>query len=133
MNVPVFIDISYEEQAEELRAYFKSLGADIAAERSEKGLEDDLTHIIAVCDASFTSGDATEADVEGIMNGIVSMLALCSGDKSEQLILAFCEQLSKAPKTDKGLVAMKVLWTLYQVKYLLKHFYFHDIMTPFIY
>ena len=64
MNVPVFIDISYEEQAEELRAYFKSLGADIAAERSDKGLEDDLTHIIAVCDASFTNGEATEADVE---------------------------------------------------------------------
>merc|ERR1719431_146673 len=31
------------------------------------------------------------------MNGIVSMLALCSGDKSESLILSFCEKLSKAP------------------------------------
>jgi len=38
MNVPVFIDISLEEQAEELRAYFKSLGAEISEERSEKGL-----------------------------------------------------------------------------------------------
>ena len=39
MNVPVFIDISLEEQAEELRAHFKSLGADISEERSEAGLE----------------------------------------------------------------------------------------------
>ena len=60
------------------------------------------------------------------MNGIVSMLALCSGDKSEQLILAFCEQLSKAPSTDKGLVAMKVLWTLYQVTKL-QYLQFHSI------
>eukprot|EP00091_Calanus_sinicus_P012057 TRINITY_DN27202_c0_g1_i1.p1 TRINITY_DN27202_c0_g1~~TRINITY_DN27202_c0_g1_i1.p1 ORF type:complete len:137 (-),score=42.63 TRINITY_DN27202_c0_g1_i1:193-579(-) len=98
MNVPVFIDISLEERAEELRAYFKSLGAEISEERSEKGLEDDLHKIIGVCDASFK--EATESEVEGIMNGIVSMLALCSGDKSESLILSFCEKLSKAPTTE---------------------------------
>ena len=115
MNVPVFIDITYEEQAEELRAYFKGLGADISAERSAEGLEEDLSKIIAVCETSFTAPEATETDVEGIMNGIVSMLALCSGDKNESLVLAFCEKLSKAPTTDMGLVAMKVLWTLYQV------------------
>lgn len=114
MNVPVFIDITYEEQAEELRAYFKGLGADISAERSADGLEEDLSKIIAVCETSFTAPEATETDVEGIMNGIVSMLALCSGDKNESLVLAFCEKLSKAPTTDMGLVAMKVLWTLYQ-------------------
>merc|ERR1719225_2158382 len=96
MNVPVFIDISLEEQAEELRVHFKSLGADISE-----------------CDASFKEGSET-TDVEGIMNGIVSMFALCSGDKSETLILSFCEQLSKAPTTELGLVSMKVLWTLYQ-------------------
>ena len=116
MNVPVFIDITYEEQAEELRAYFKGLGADISAERSAEGLEEDLSKIIAVCETSFTAPETTETDVEGIMNGIVSMLALCSGDKNESLVLAFCEKLSKAPTTDMGLVAMKVLWTLYQVK-----------------
>ena len=119
MNVPVFIDITYEEQAEELRAYFKSLGADIGAERSELGLEADLSAIIAVCEASFTAEGATETDVQGIMNGIVSMLALCSGDKTETLILAFCEKLSTAPNTEMRLVAMKVLATLLQVLNLL--------------
>ena len=66
MNVPVFIDISLEEQvvkaakicqkafvlnacflfqAVELRSYFKSLGAEITLERSEKGIEDDLVSL----------------------------------------------------------------------------------------
>merc|ERR1712055_720639 len=81
-------------------------------ERSEKGLEDDLHKIIGVCDASFK--EATESEVEGIMNGIVSMLALCSGDKTESLILAFCEKLSKAPNQEMSLVCLKVLWSLFQ-------------------
>ena len=37
MNVPVFIDISLEEQAEELRAWMKGQGAEISEERSEIG------------------------------------------------------------------------------------------------
>lgn len=114
MNVPVFIDISLEEQAEELRAWMKSQGAEISEERSENGLEEDLQKIISVCDVSFQPKDATEADIEGILNGIVSMLALCSGEKTEALILAFCEKLSKAPNQEMALVCLKVLWSLFQ-------------------
>jgi len=111
MNVPVFIDISLEEQGEELRAYFKSQGANISAERSELGLEDDLDKIISVCETCFTV--ATESQIEGILNGIVSMLALVSGDRRESLILSFCEKLSKAPTNSLGLVCLKVLWSLF--------------------
>ena len=64
MNVPVFIEIEVEEQAEELRAYFKSLGAEIAVERSDKGFEDDLHKIIGVCDACFK--DTNAKDVQGV-------------------------------------------------------------------
>ena len=35
--MPVFIDISLEEQAEELRAWMKGQGAEISEERSEIG------------------------------------------------------------------------------------------------
>jgi len=112
MNVPVFIDISLEEQAEELRAYFKSLGAEIAAERSEKGIEDDLHKIIGVCDAAFKDSNVREQQVQEVLNGIVSMLALV--EKSENLIVAFCEKLSKAPVNGVGLTCLKVLWSLYQ-------------------
>ena len=64
MNVPVFIEIDVAEQAEELRAYFKSLGAEIATERSDKGFEDDLHKIIGVSDACFKETNAK--DVQGV-------------------------------------------------------------------
>jgi len=113
MNVPVFIDISLEEQAEELRAYFKGLGAEISAERSDKGIEDDLHKIIGVCDACFK--DASNPNqIEEVLNGIVSMFALVTGEKSENLIVAFCEKLTKAPSNIVGLTCLKVLWSLYQ-------------------
>ncbi len=98
-------------QAEELRAYFKSLGDEISAERSPKGIEDDLHKIIGVCDAALqvrTDGQQqSAANVEEVLNGIVSMLA--TGDKSDNLILSFSEKLSKAPtENDIGLVCLKV-------------------------
>merc|ERR1719430_1204149 len=113
MNVPVFIDISLEEQAEELRAYFKSLGAEISLERSPKGLEDDLHKIIGVCDACFAS-DAAETEIEALLNSIVSVLIVVPvGDKTESLILAFCEKLAKAPSNKLGHVCLKVLKLLF--------------------
>jgi len=111
MNVPVFIDIGPDKQAEELRAYFKEQGAAISAEKSELGVEDDLKKIIEVCDTSFTV--ASESEVEGILNSIVSMVALVTGEKKESLILSFCEKLSKAPTNALGLVCLKVLWSLF--------------------
>jgi len=119
MNVPVFIDCTLEDQAEELRVYYKSLGAEISPERSEKGIEDDLHKIIGVCDAALgTDKDGKQlakADqLEKVYNGVVSMLALVTGEKSENLILAFCEKISKAPSDEIGLVCLKVMWSLYQ-------------------
>ena len=64
MNVPVFIEIEVEEQAEELRAYFKGLGAEISEVRSDKGFEDDLHKIIGVCDACFR--ETNVKDVQGV-------------------------------------------------------------------
>jgi len=111
MNVPVFIEITQEEQAEELRRYYKSKGAEISETRSELGLEDDLKKIIEVCHICFT--EATESEVEGILNGIVSMLALETGERKEELTLSLCEKLSKAPNNQMGLVCLKVLWSLF--------------------
>merc|ERR1712241_128682 len=112
-NVPVFIDISLEEQAGELRAYFKGLGAEISSEISDKGIEDDLHKIIGVCDACFKD-TANAGQIEEVLNGIVSMLALVTGEKSENLIVAFCEKLTKAPSNIIGMTCLKVLWSLYQ-------------------
>ena len=97
----------------ELRGYFKGLGAEISAERSEKGIEDDLHKIIGVCDACFKD-TANAGQIEEVLNGIVSMLALVTGEKSENLIVAFCEKLTKAPSNVVGMTCLKVLWSLYQ-------------------
>jgi translation initiation factor 3 subunit M len=110
MNVPVFIEIGFEEQSEELRKYFKGLGADISLERCEDKRED-VKQIISVCDACFKL--EADSEIEGVLNGIVSMIpGLLDGDK-EEFVLSFCEKLSKAPAQQHGMVALKVLWSLF--------------------
>ncbi|KAL0273312.1 UNVERIFIED_CONTAM: hypothetical protein PYX00_006010 [Menopon gallinae] len=113
MYVPnAFIDLSLDEQTQELRAYFNSLGAEISEEKSPKGIEDDLHKIIGVCDACFKDGN--EAEIESILNSIVSLLIVIDVDRSENLFLAFSEKLTKAPGQKLGLVALRVLLLLFQ-------------------
>lgn len=109
---PVFIDMSLEDQAQELRAYLKSLGAEISEEKSPKGIEDDLHKIIGVCDACFKEGQETE--VEMVLNDIVSIMVLIPLERSENIILAFCEKLTKAQGSKLGLVCLRALWLLFQ-------------------
>lgn len=63
-------------QAQELRKYFKSLGAEISEEKSAKGIEDDLHKIVGVCDVCFKDGDPQEID--SILNSIVSIMVSVS-------------------------------------------------------
>ncbi|XP_030762502.1 eukaryotic translation initiation factor 3 subunit M [Sitophilus oryzae] len=109
---PVFIDIAIEDQAQELRAYLKSLGAEISEERSPKGIEDDLHKIIGVCDTCFKEGN--EAEVEMVLNDIVSIMVLVPTERAENIILAFCEKLTKGQGQKLGQVCLKALWLLYQ-------------------
>ena len=73
--------MSHFWQVEELRAYLKEVGAEISMERSPKGLEDDLHKIIGVCDTTFSS-EATEAEVEALLNSIVSCVDCGEGETS---------------------------------------------------
>lgn len=63
-------------QAQELRRYFKGLGAEISEDKSSKGIEDDLHKIIGVCDVSFKDGDPN--DIDAILNSIVSIMVSVS-------------------------------------------------------
>jgi len=109
---PVFIDIPLEDQAQELRVYLKSLGAEISEERSPKGIEDDLHKIIGVCDTCFKEGN--EAEVETFLYDIVSIMVLIPSERAENIILAFCEKLTKPQSQKLGEVCLKALWLLYQ-------------------
>ncbi|XP_017772065.1 PREDICTED: eukaryotic translation initiation factor 3 subunit M [Nicrophorus vespilloides] len=127
---PIFIDISPEDQALELRAYFKSLGAEITEEKSPRGIEDDLHKIIGVCDACFREGQ--EVEVEAVLNDIVSIMVFIPFERSENIILAFCEKLTKAPGQKLGLICLKALLLLFQsldeqcaIRY---HVYYHLIL-----
>lgn len=75
LNVYTFSHFS--PQAQELRKYFKSLGAEISEEKSSKGIEDDLHKIVGVCDVCFKDGDPQEID--SILNSIVSIMVSVSG------------------------------------------------------
>lgn len=73
----VYIKYKYFElmiyfQAQELRIYFKNLGAEISEEKSPKGIEDDLHKIIGVCEACFKEGN--ESEIETVLNDIVSIM-----------------------------------------------------------
>ncbi|XP_063530416.1 eukaryotic translation initiation factor 3 subunit M [Cydia strobilella] len=125
----VFMEISLEDQAQELRKYFKSLGAEISEEKSPKGIEDDLHKIVGVCDVCFK--EPNEADIEAILNSIVSIMVSIPLERGENLILAFSQRLTKAPGPKLGMVALQSLWRLYNnleanspLRY---HVYYHVI------
>lgn len=107
----VFIDLTLEDQAQELRKYFKSLGAEITIEKSPKGIEDDLHKIIGVCDVCLKDG--AESEIDAILNSIVSIMVSISLDRGENLILAFCEKLTKAPSTELARICLQSLWRLF--------------------
>ncbi|XP_075972795.1 eukaryotic translation initiation factor 3 subunit m [Anticarsia gemmatalis] len=125
----VFMDITLEDQALELRKYFKSLGAEIAEEKSSKGIEDDLHKIVGVCDVCFK--EQNESEIEAILNSIVSIMVSIPLERGENLIVAFSQRLSKAPGPKLGVVVLQSLWRLYNnleanspLRY---HVYYHVI------
>ncbi|XP_037024387.1 eukaryotic translation initiation factor 3 subunit M [Bradysia coprophila] len=127
----VFIDLSMEDQAQELRKYLKSKDAEISEEKSSKGIEDDLHKIIGVCDVCFKDGDPVEIDA--ILNSIVSIMVTIPLDRGENIVLAFCEKLTKAPEIPLAKVCLQSLWRLFnnleQSSPLRYHVYYHLVQV----
>jgi len=116
MDVYTFNENEEHQQAIELRKYYHSKEAEISPEPSAKGIEDDMHKIIAVCDITFSQEDVLEAEIEGTLNSIVSVLMVMpTTEKTEALIVAFCEKLTKAPlHRNLGSAALRVLYVLFQ-------------------
>uniref|UniRef100_A0A6M2DN17 Eukaryotic translation initiation factor 3 subunit M n=1 Tax=Xenopsylla cheopis TaxID=163159 RepID=A0A6M2DN17_XENCH len=127
----VFIDLSLEDQAQELRKYFKSMGAEISEEKSLKGIEDDLHKIIGVCDSCFKEGN--DVEIDAVLNSIVSIMVSISLERGENLILVFCEKLTKAQQYNLEKVALQSLWRLFnnleQTSPNRYHVYYHAIQV----
>jgi len=126
-----FIACSSKEQCQELRDYMKSLGAEISSQPSPKGMEDDLHKIIGVCDICFQKG--VEADIESVLNGIVSVVIISEPDSLDGLVLALCEKVAKAWEPDQkhGQIALNVLrllfFSLSESSLMRYHVYYHMI------
>ncbi|EDW77064.1 eukaryotic translation initiation factor 3 subunit M [Drosophila tropicalis] len=128
---PVFIDLSLDEQVQELRKYFKKLGAEISSEKSNKGVEDDLHKIIGVCDVCFKDGEP--AQIDGILNSIVSIMITIPLDRGENIVLAYCEKMTKAPNQPLAKVCLQSLWRLFNnldtASPLRYHVYYHLVQV----
>uniref|UniRef100_A0A336LSA2 Eukaryotic translation initiation factor 3 subunit M n=1 Tax=Culicoides sonorensis TaxID=179676 RepID=A0A336LSA2_CULSO len=126
----IFIDLTLEDQAQELRKYFKGLGAEISEEKSPKGVEDDLHKIIGVCDICFKD-DPTS--VNAVLASIVSIMVSITLDRGENLVLSFCEKLTKSPTVDLQRVCLQSLWRLFnnleKTSPLRYHVYYHLVQV----
>lgn len=129
----VFIDLTLEDQAQEIRKYLKALGAEISEEKSPKGIEDDLHKICGVCDVCLKK-EANEEEIDGVLNSIVSiMVSIITSDRGENMILAFCEKLTKAPTAELAKVCLQSLWRLFNnlepASPLRYHVYYHLVQV----
>jgi translation initiation factor 3 subunit M len=109
---PVFIELTFEDQAQEIRKYLKNLGAEISEEKSPKGIEDDLHKICGVCDVCLKK-DGNETEIDEVLTSIVSIMVSISLERGENLILVFCEKLTKAPTKELARVCLQSLWRLF--------------------
>ncbi|XP_069132298.1 eukaryotic translation initiation factor 3 subunit M-like [Argopecten irradians] len=100
MSTPVFIDLPIPEQAQELRIFLKSLGADISEESSEDGIHADLRNIIEATNVCWTEIN-NETDLEMIFNSIISLILVLPQEEMAEPVTMFCEKVGKQQKSDK--------------------------------
>ncbi|XP_055530877.1 eukaryotic translation initiation factor 3 subunit M [Wyeomyia smithii] len=133
-GVAIFIDAEIEDQAQELRKFFKKLGAEISEEQSSKGIEDDLHKIIGVCDVCFKEPSPhTVEEIDAVLNSVVSIIVSIPLERGENLILAFCEKMTKAPDQTLARVCLQSLWRLFSnleaTSPLRYHVYYHLVQV----
>lgn len=130
----IFIDAEIEDQAQELRKFFKKLGAEISEDKSSKGIEDDLHKIIGVCDVCFKDPSLhTVEEIDAVLNSVVSIIVSIPLERGENLILAFCEKMTKAPDQKLAQVCLQSLWRLFSnlelTSPLRYHVYYHLVQV----
>lgn len=102
--MPAFIDVGEQDQAQEIRGYLKSCGADIK-EESTSPLHEDLEQLLAACDINFK----TESELEGVMNSLLSLILVVT-EKRDDLIKKFCDKVAEVnSEEDTALSRLRIL------------------------
>uniref|UniRef100_A0A182JUY4 Eukaryotic translation initiation factor 3 subunit M n=1 Tax=Anopheles christyi TaxID=43041 RepID=A0A182JUY4_9DIPT len=129
----VFIDAEIDDQAQELRQFLKGLGAEISEEKSTKGIEDDLHKIIGVCDVCFKDNAHSPEEIDAVLNSIVSIIVSIPLERGENLILSFCDKMTKAKEPSLARVCLQSLWRLFSnlevTSPLRYHVYYHLVQV----
>lgn len=102
--LPAFIDVGEQEQAQEIRSYLRSCGADIKEEISTP-LHEDLDQLLSACDINFKN----ESELEGVMNSLLSLIVVVR-EKKKELIKKFCNKVAEAnSEEDTSLSRLRIL------------------------
>lgn len=108
-SLPVFIDLPEKEQAEEIRQYLISAGADLNTNGKEN-IHEELSCLLDACDNWLKS--ASDADLEAMMNSFISLLLFTTFD--EKLTRKFCTKLTDiGASSNNVLLRIKILNNLF--------------------
>jgi len=117
-DMPVFCDVSAEEQIEALRGYFKSKSAKLADNLNNSDVVENLNDLIKNLDSLYTS-ELQENDLEIVLNSLLSLIIISPDEKITKLVTTFCESVLKAQLPERfGFVKLRILSNL-----------FHGLMT----
>merc|ERR1719414_1575167 len=96
--IPAFVDLSEAQQASELLAFLKGLGAEVSEEyKPEDGLPGNVHSIVEASTHAWT------APAESALNSLISLILMMPPDRIENMVITFCEKIQKATPTDKNL------------------------------
>lgn len=108
-SLPVFIDLPEKDQAEEIRQYLISAGADLSGNGKEN-IHEELSCLLDACDNWLKS--ASDADLEAMMNSFISLILFCTFD--EKLTRKFCVKLTEmGASSNNALLRIKILNNLF--------------------
>lgn len=112
-DMPVFCDVSAEEQIEALREYFKSKNAKLDSNINVADTQENLNDLIKNLDSLYNS-EISESDLEMVLNSLLSLIIISPDEKLSKLVTTFCESIVKAQLAEKfGIVKLRILSNLF--------------------
>jgi translation initiation factor 3 subunit M len=110
VDMPVFCDVSQEEQIDGLKQFFMSRNAKLSSNDDVIESLSDLTNNLQC----LFSQETNESDLEMVLNSILSLIVFAPEDRIARLVEKFCDSIAKAALPERyHLVKLRVLSNLY--------------------